>query len=76
MFEGLHQGRILCSAVADDATLLTGGESTVRSLAQTRGGPLINLMDSRLNTYRLLMRVLLTASDQAFLHSRRIAFSK
>ena len=29
MFEGLHQGRILCSAIADDTTLLTGGESTV-----------------------------------------------
>ena len=32
MFEGLHQGRILCSAIADDTTLLTGGESTVSPL--------------------------------------------
>ena len=30
MFEGLHQGRILCAAVADDTTLLTAGDSTVR----------------------------------------------
>ena len=29
MFEGLHEGRILCSAAADDNILLTGGESTV-----------------------------------------------
>ena len=30
MFEGLHEGRILCSAAADDNILLTGGESTVK----------------------------------------------
>ena len=32
MFEGLHEGRILCSAAADDNILLTGGESTVKVL--------------------------------------------
>jgi hypothetical protein len=31
VFEGLHQGRILCASVADDTTLLTAGESTVRT---------------------------------------------
>ena len=30
MFEGLHQGRIMCAAVANEHTLLTGGDSTVR----------------------------------------------
>ena len=30
VFEGLHQGRILCAAVASEHTLLTGGDSTVR----------------------------------------------
>lgn len=30
VFEGLHEGRILCSAAADNNILLTGGESTVR----------------------------------------------
>ena len=29
VFEGLHEGRILCTAAADDNVLLTGGESTV-----------------------------------------------
>ena len=29
VFEGLHEGRILCAAAADDNVLLTGGESTV-----------------------------------------------
>ena len=32
VFEGLHEGRILCAAVANDNTLLTGGESTVSKL--------------------------------------------
>ena len=31
VFEGLHQGRILCASVADEHTLLTGGDSTVRT---------------------------------------------
>jgi len=30
VFEGLHQGRILCAAVANEHTLLTGGDSMVR----------------------------------------------
>ena len=30
VFEGLHQGRILCSSVANEHTLLTGGDSMVR----------------------------------------------
>jgi len=30
VFEGLHQGRILFAAVANEHTLLTGGDSTVR----------------------------------------------
>lgn len=34
VFEGLHEGRMLCAAVANDNTLLTGGESTVRPLPQ------------------------------------------
>ena len=31
VFEGLHEGRILCSAATDDNLLLTGGESAVSS---------------------------------------------
>lgn len=30
VFEGLHEGRILCTAAADNNILLTGGESTVK----------------------------------------------
>ena len=31
VFENLHRGRILCSAVGGENMLLTGGDSTVRS---------------------------------------------
>jgi len=30
VFESLHRGRILCAAVANEHTLLTGGDNTVR----------------------------------------------
>ena len=29
MFEGLHQGQILCAAAASSSVIITGGESTV-----------------------------------------------
>ena len=42
MFEGLHEGRILCSAAADDNILLTGGESTVKLIMTKFWTPVVS----------------------------------
>ena len=35
VFENLHQGRILCTTMAEDNMLLTGGDSTVCACVHT-----------------------------------------